>query len=183
MATMIPAGYMAKRVAKKPDRLRAPHVVDIYSVSSCISEDFADYVSSWKHNGYWLFDSPEVIRCVAREKSASLAGAWLFYYEVYESEFDGKGWQAWGPEPSFTTNVISPARKRLEGFDVVTFYAKTSPECSPLSCNLMAGELLANAHCLFDSLEEAKAALERGAFVECEPGPYRIFAVNSVDWP
>ncbi|HEX9201861.1 MAG TPA: hypothetical protein VF865_20055 [Acidobacteriaceae bacterium] len=32
---------MAKRVFIKPDWLKANHVHDIYSVSGCISEDFA----------------------------------------------------------------------------------------------------------------------------------------------
>lgn len=51
---MIPVGYMAKRVPMKPDWLKATDVVDIYSVSSCIAEDFADYIEYWKHNGYWF---------------------------------------------------------------------------------------------------------------------------------
>ncbi len=50
---MIPVGYMAKRVSKKPDWLQAAQVIDIYSVSGCVSEDFADYIDYWKHNGYW----------------------------------------------------------------------------------------------------------------------------------
>jgi hypothetical protein len=43
---MIPVGYMAKRVFKKPDWLQATQVVDIYSVSGCISQDFADYLTT-----------------------------------------------------------------------------------------------------------------------------------------
>jgi len=35
---MIPVGYMAKRVVKKPEWLKASNVADIYSVSSCCSE-------------------------------------------------------------------------------------------------------------------------------------------------
>lgn len=56
---MIPAGYMAKRVVRKPDWLTTNRVEDIYSVSGCISKDFADYITFWKHNGYWLFDSSD----------------------------------------------------------------------------------------------------------------------------
>jgi hypothetical protein len=53
-------------VAPKPEFLKALQVVDIFSVSACISEDFADYhIQYWKHNGYWLFDSPEIIRKLA----------------------------------------------------------------------------------------------------------------------
>ena len=51
---------------------------------------FDDYVDYWKHNGFWLFDSPEIIHNLAQENSINLAGTMLFYYEVYEKEFDGE---------------------------------------------------------------------------------------------
>ncbi len=43
---MIPAGYMAKRVSKKPDWVKASQVVDIYSLSFCVSVDFASLDTS-----------------------------------------------------------------------------------------------------------------------------------------
>ena len=46
-----------------------------------MSEVFADYVDFWKDNGFWLFDSPEVIKNIAQENSIDLAGTTLFYYE------------------------------------------------------------------------------------------------------
>jgi hypothetical protein len=169
---MIPIGYMAKRVCRKPEWLQAAQVVDIYSVSNCISEDFADWINYWKHNGYWFHDSPEVIRGIAQENSIELEGTSLFYYEAYEMEFHGEAWHVYLPEPSFPTDVLHPTKKQLEGFDVVSFTARTSPGCSPLSCNSLAGELPANSHCLFASFEEAKTAVPEGAFNEAEPGPY-----------
>src|SRR5262249_37431297 len=87
-SVMIPAGYTAKRASPRPEWLAAEQVVDIYSVSGCISAAFADYIPYWKHNGYWLFDAPEVIRQLARENAIDLEGTTLFYYEVYEQEFD-----------------------------------------------------------------------------------------------
>jgi len=174
---------MAKHISKKPDWLHAPNVIDIYSVGDCVSEDFADYINYWKHNGYWLFDSPEIIQTVARANSVELEGTSLFYYEAYEMEFHSESWHPFGPEPSLPTNVVPPLRKQLEGFDVVTFYARNAPECSPLSCNSLAEELRTNAHCLFDSFEEAQTNVNNRAFNDSEPGPYRIFAVYSVDWP
>lgn len=179
---MIPAGYMAKYVSKKPDWLKAAQVVDIFSVSSCVSKDFADYIKYWKHNGYWLFDSPEIIQSVAWKNSIDLEGTMLFYYEVHEMEFDGKGWHPFETEKSFQTNVIPPSRMQLEGFDVVTFSVRTSPECSPLSCNMVADEVDTNEHSLFTSFETAERALNDGVLKNSEPGPYRIFSVNSVDW-
>lgn len=172
---------MAKRVSKKPEGLDIPaSVIDIFSVSGCISEDFADYIPYWKHNGYWLFDSPEIIRNLALENSIQLEGMTLFYYEVHELEFDGDRWQAYKPETSLPTNVVVPSQKKFEGFDVVTFWAKSSPECSPLSCNGMAKELPTNQHCLFQAFADAETYLNNGAFKNAEPGPYRIFAVYSV---
>jgi len=182
---MIPAGYMAKRVGARPDWLAATNVIDVYSVSGCISADFTDYIALWKHNGYWLFDSPGMIQAVAGESQTALADTCLFYYEVYECEFDDEenAWKPFLPEPSLSTNVRVPTSKQLEGFDVVTFWAHSSPECSPLSCNALANEIPTNAHCLFASFDEAKACLDGGGFERSEPGPYRIFAVYSVEWP
>src|SRR5580704_16789820 len=123
-------GYMAKRVVKKPDWLKATNVVDIYSVSSCVSEDFTDYINYWKHNGYWFFDSPEIIRMVAKEHSIPIEGTSRFYYEAHELEFDDECWKAHSPDASFSTNVVVPSHKPPEGFDVVSFYARNAPENS-----------------------------------------------------
>jgi hypothetical protein len=180
---MIPVGYLAKHVAMKPESLNAPQVVDIFSVSACISEDFADYIEYWKHNGYWLFDSPEIIRSLAVQHAISLDGTSLFYYQAHESEFDGRSWSSVTAEPSLETHISPPPQRRLEGFDVVTFFARNAPECSPLSCNSLAETIPTNSHCLLASFEEAESSLNSGAFGNAEPGPYRIFAVYSVDWP
>jgi len=184
---MIAAGYMAKRVEKNPEWLRVPRVQDIYSVSPCLSAAFADYINYWQHNGYWLFDSPDIILAVAKKNAIPLDGTRLFYYEINELQFNAaKGsWEPFGPEPSFPLNVEKLTAARLEGYDVVSFTAGNDPECSPLSCNSLARNIETNPHCLLSSLEEAKDLLEKGRFVDCEPGPYRVFAVYSVDrpWP
>jgi hypothetical protein len=177
---MIPVGHMAKRISSAPDWLKAHRVSDVYSVSGCVSEDFADYVNFWRHNGYWLFDSPASIRKVAGEKSISLDGTKLFYYEAHESEFDGKIWKSYSSEPSIPTNVDPAKLKHLEGFDVVTFQAHNHPECSPLSCDGLAEDIQTNVHCLLESFDKAETKLNDGKLVKCEAGPYRIFAVYSV---
>lgn len=180
---MIPIGYMAKHVCSKPDWLKASQVFDVYSVSNCNSDNFADYINYWKHNGYWLFNSPEVIRTIASENSIDLQGTLLFYYEAHEQEFDGKSWRSFAPEPSLPTNILLPPVKRLEGFDIVTFFAGNSPECSPLSCNGLAEDLSTNVHCLFETFNDAETSVNTGKLTGCEPGPYRILAVYSIDWP
>jgi hypothetical protein len=180
---MIPLGYMAKRICSKPEFLNAPAVVDIYSVSSCVNDDFADYIRFWRHNGFWLFDSPEIILAIAQENSIDVQGMSLFYYEAHEMEFDGRSWRHFGPESSIPTHVAVPSKMELKGFDVVTFCAGNAPECSPLSCNGLAEVLRTNQHCLLDSFEDAKSNLEEWRFSGAEPGPCRILAVYSVAWP
>jgi hypothetical protein len=184
MAEMIPAGYMAKRIFSEPDCVRTLGVDDLYSVSSCMSNYFTDYINFWKHNGYWLFDSPKIILDLAREYAIDLVGTKIFYYEIYDLEFSENEheWRKFEPESSLAINVITPEKKSLEGFDVVAFSAGTGPECSPLSCNLLAGEMKVNQHCLLHTLGEAKQYLEEGRFNNAEPGPYRIFAVYSIEF-
>lgn len=179
---MIPVGYMAKRVAVRPDWIEAEGVADIYSVSGCVSKDFADYASYWKHNGYWFFDSPAIIRDIARAHAIDLSAHRLLYHEVYELQFDEerRRWQPFEPDPAFTTAVEAPERKQLLGFDVTSFDAQTSPECSPLSCNNLAESVEVNKHCLLPSFESAWTLLEGGTFDNSEPGPFRVFGVYSI---
>ena len=113
---MIPVGYMAKRVHEKTDWIGAPQVVDLYSVSGCISENFTDYINYWKHNGYWLFDAPAIIQGIAQENSMSLDGVSLFYYEAYELEFEGGNWKPYSPRVHFSDprgGAIQAATRRL----------------------------------------------------------------------
>jgi hypothetical protein len=180
---MIPVGYMYKSIASRPDWLKTDRVADIYSLSGCISSHFADYINYWKHNGYWLFNSPQAMEEIAREAGISLSDKTLFYYEVYDQQFDQQSnqWVDFWPEASFSTDVLLPQQKQHHGFDVVTFMNGTSPECSPLSCNHLASNVPVNSHCLFDSLEEATQSLESGAFNNTEPGPLRVFGVYTVE--
>jgi hypothetical protein len=180
---MIPVGYMAKRVVTAPTWLAADRISSIYSVSGCMSEYFADYIGFWKHNDYWLFDSPEAIAELARENDIDLAATVLFFYELHELQFDSGEWTHFAVDASVGNHVIVPGVRVLEGYDVVTFSVQSSPECSPLSCNALAAEVETNDHCLLHSFDQARTLLEHGTFTNSEPGPYRIFAVYSVGWP
>src|SRR2546421_193545 len=104
---MIPVGYMAKKVAARPEKFPAKDVVDIYSVSNCLSPAFADYIDYWLHNGWWFFDSPGAIRGLAERERIDLSGTSVFYYEVHEEEYDraSKKWSVFGPDTSFETAV------------------------------------------------------------------------------
>lgn len=179
---MIPLGYMLKSVAAPaPEWMNAPAVEAVHSLSNCVSSDFADYIPLWEHNGWWLFDSPQAIMAAAQGQDIAPNDLDLFYYEAFDLQYEDEHnfWQPI-PAPELPTNVQPPPSAKLSGFDVVTFYAGTSPECSPLSCNGLAADIQTNEHCLFHSFDDAHAAIEGGAFKDSEPGPYRIIAVYKV---
>jgi hypothetical protein len=179
---MIPAGYLYKTVAQRPEWLGVDSILAIYSISGCVSEDFVDYINYWKHNGYWLFDSPSTMNEIASEANIDLSQCKLFFYEVFELEFSQelKAWREFAPDASFSTNVVMPSDKVLQGFDVATFLCGNTPECSPLSCNSLACEIPVNEYCLFDTFEQAKGAVDAGQFANSERGPLRIFSVYTV---
>jgi len=179
---MIPAGYLYKRVACKPPWLKAAGVDDIYSVSGCISEDFIDWLEYWQHNGFWLFNAPDIMVNIAEEQGVSLNDLSLFFYRVSEKQWHDEEavWRPHQPDAAFLTDVVVPAHSQVEGYDVVSIYAGNACECSPLSCNGLATTLAVNRHCLLPTYDAAKQLLESGAFHHCEPGPYRIFEVHSI---
>ncbi len=183
---MIELGYMAKRIITS-DWPGVPHARKIYAVSNCLSKDFCDnYIPFWKHNGFWFFDSPSLIREIATENDLDLTETTLFYYRGYETQFDAD-WNKWTPyhaEVSFPTNVSPPLSERFLGYDIVTYLTQNAPECSPLSCNGMAEDedVFVNEYGLIDSLDYAIRSLENGDFNHSEPGPFRIIGVSEVEW-
>ena len=179
---LLPMGYLYRLVAKRPEWLRAEQVEDIYSLHDCFTKDFADYIKFWKHNGFWLFDSPEIIETLAREHSISLDGMQLFYFEVFEKEFDedSNSWVTFSPEASFVTNVQKPPYCSFEGFDIASFSYGNTAESSPLSCVRLAEKVPTNEHCLLDTLDDAQNTIEQNLEELHEPGPYRIIAVYTV---
>lgn len=179
---MIPAGYLLKPAALRPVSVTNATVHHIYSVSTCITGSFADYIKYWKHNGFWFFDRTSDIDEICATEGISKHGLNLFYYEAHEQEFrpEQKKWSVFAPEPTLATKVERPECARLEGFDVVSFSSSQSPECSPLSCNALANDVSVNQHCLFPTLHDAITALDGGVFDDAEPGPFRVFAVYSV---
>ncbi len=181
---MIELGYMAKRILLRPDWLDVPNVHDVYAVSDCISKNFCDDIGSWKHNGFWFFDSPALIQGIAAENDIDLTDAILVYYRGHEAQFDADRnlWTDYHADADIRTAVSPPTSGNVLGYDVVTYSMQNSPECSPLSCNSVASDVRVNEHCLIDSLDDAIERLENGAFNHSEPGPFRIIAVTAVEW-
>ena len=51
-------------------------------------------------------------------------------------------WVPFEPEARFPTRVVMTCREAFEGHDLVTFPTRTSPGCSPLSCNPLDSRLV-----------------------------------------
>jgi hypothetical protein len=125
---------------------------------------------------------------VAKENTLDLAGMTLFYYEVFEKQYDEDStqWSIFNPEPSFPTNVEVPKLSQLaklsqlEGYDVTTFAVGTSPECSPLSCNGLAARIAVDPPLSLRVVRTGEISLKAGKFDDSEPGPFRIFAVHTL---
>lgn len=92
-------------------------------------------------------------------------------------------WRNFKPEDAFITQVKTPLGKNLAGYDVVSFSLGNMAECSPLFCHHLAKEIQTNCHCLLDTFEQPREALESGKFLNTEPGLFRVFTVYTVDWP
>lgn len=182
---MNPAGYLLKKLEPPPTYLSAVSVKRVCSAGPCACEDVVDLYEGWSQNDFGLADSPEQLRALAEAQGQSTSGAVLFYYEVHEQEVVTGGqidlpltWEPLTRVPGSPANVAPPAKSKLLGFDIVVFGDVL--EHSPLSCQSVAGEVPVNEHCLVDTLEGAKAAINSGAFFRCMEGYYRIVAVYEV---
>lgn len=189
---MLPAGYLLKRITPPSGWHRGEpnRIPNVCSVADCVNDDVVDVRATWQHNSFGLANTPDTLRTLASEAEIDKAGAILFYYTAYEYElpsdgwtFDPSRWQARSPDPSSSVSdcveIPPQGSTTLLGHDVVVF--GYSLEHSPLSCNAIAFKLPVNEHCLFNSVEEALAAVNSGAFGGgCEAGRYTIFSVHRV---
>lgn len=171
----IPIGYFPKRVQARPEWLKVSHVVDICSVSECISRGPVDWINLWRHNAMWCFDSPRIAKTVVPVEDAHAFQ--IFAYRMLPLQFDNST-DAEFAIPSLAIESMPPTFDFL-GFDAVSRFAGSSFECSPLSCNGAAESESVNPHCLIDDETEiirlAKCfATESNRF---EPGPYFIVEV------
>lgn len=166
-------GYFPKRTLRHPDFLPDTGVVEICSVSNCISKDPDEWINHWRHNEMWTYDNAEAAWSVVPDEVREAFD--LYAYSLFPVRFTRAG------EEAFAIPAVNPVTLGAEfsrlGFDAVSRSYDSTFECSPLSCNYLAREVPTNRHCLLDT---AEAALELAANCEakqCEPGPYHVVEV------
>ncbi|MBF0502244.1 MAG: hypothetical protein HQM09_19035 [Candidatus Riflebacteria bacterium] len=176
-----PAGFMGKFIIACPEWIKNERVKKIYSVSGCISRDFADYIKYWLHNKFWFFNEIKQIQEICDKEAIDFRSLDILFYEVYYFQFfeERKSWETIIFEDSFKTEIQIPRSLEFLGHDIVSYYAGSAHECSVLSCNGLADEFEVNEHCLITDFDLTKSLVER--LQHCEPGPYRIIRVNKAN--
>jgi hypothetical protein len=173
---LIDSGYFIKRVMRKPDWLQVPGVLEVCSVSNCISVPPEGWVERWLHNEFgWFNRSADA---VGLAPAGSLTEYRLFAYRLYPEVFRRNS-RAPLVVPSDVRPDPIPKTFQSLGFDSVSRSMESvlGFECSPLSCNSMAAEWNVNERCLFPSLELALAGADRFATDQPEPGNYYVVEV------
>ena len=184
-------GYTLKRVAPVIDSLAGTPVIEICSVSNCISKrpEPPERWKRWLFNDSGWYNTPALAAADAEPGNSFSA----FAYELFPLEFEGDAIR-----PTTAAALLNTDRSRLPaspelayqfiGFDAVSVRraipatANTAPmmagfDHSPLSCNAQAPHHPVNQCCLLDDWNCAVAAATTFAREEPEPGPYYILGV------
>ena len=175
-------GYLPKRIVDVTgdvDAPRFPGVVEICSVSECISKSPPDWVDCWLHNtDTWLFDDPGAAWWVVPELEREHYR--LYGYRLLPTLFHESGKETALTLPEIKAVPIPASFVRI-GYDAVGYWDEPdSPlnfDHSPLSCNYMAEEYPVNRYCLVDDRDTARAMARDFATGNCEPGPYCVVEV------
>jgi len=180
-------GYQVK-VPWKPKSEWDPEnktgVVEVCSVSDCLSNRPPDWVQHWSHNRAGCHSTAE--QALETIPSGEREQYHLFAYWVAPRTFIDGEWRDFDSEDLFGADLPplpggdGPAECDVLGFDVVCWEQGKDPGCSPLSCNLMALDFKVNRHCLVPDLEEALRLVEAFTKEQCEPGPYLAMRVARV---
>lgn len=171
--TPVLIGYFPKQTAERPDWLDVAHVQEICSVSECTGSGPDGWIDSWRHNAWWAYDTQELAWSVVPAERQTQFD--LYAWRIFPVRFD-HGEERALDLPALKVEPLSAHFVRL-GFDAVSRSLGSCFECSPLSCNAMAGEVTVNRHCLIESEAEAFEVARDFSRAEPEPGPYYLIEV------
>jgi len=166
-------GYFPKKATPRPEGWDLPGVVEIASISDCIAKGPEDWIKSWKFNELGFFDEVALAESVV--PSADRSQFDLYAYSFLDERFVDGLVEQWKP-PELAGSGPESDFEPL-GFDVVSKAVTDFFECSPLSCNGGAKTFRANAHCLFETLDDAVAAAGTFSKGGWEPGPFYVAQV------
>lgn len=172
-------GFLARKVASRPDSLARAPIDDVCSVSECISPGTPDQLLHHTHNSAGFYDTEAAAWSVVPETERDAYT--LFAYRALCVRFDGVSCAQWSPAeewPGLPVNADLSAYTPV-GYDIVNASFGEWFECSPLSCSGIANEQVVNRHCLVDDVDAAieLARLFARDDASVEPGPYHVVEV------
>lgn len=166
-------GYFPKHTSKGSDSIRLPGVEQVCSVSSCVSRSPGDWISNWRHNALWVYDTEELaLSIVAPEERSEFE---LYAYFMFPVRFVDGRLEPFDL-PALRVQPLRTSFSRL-GYDAVSRTQDNEFECSPLSCNGMAQHIAVNRYCLVDTEPQAFEIARDFSIGKAEPGPYYVVEV------
>jgi hypothetical protein len=157
----------------------------VCSVSDCLSEPPPGWVDRWDFNRARCYDSEAAaLATIPLGDGARYA---CFLYRLVPAVLDDDGRRVpVDPDevfddrlPPLPAPAAPPAGYVRLGYDVVSIGSTDGFECSPLSCNGMAGEIPVNRYCLLDDVERALGVARRFDEEQPEPGDYVVVEVSA----
>lgn len=171
-------GFLARKVAPRPDFLVHAPIDDVCSVSEHVSPSAPDRIERGAHNSAGYYDTEALAWSTVPEGEADAYT--LFAYRAVPLRFDDDC-EPWSPADEWPG---LPAHTDLSpyapiGYDIVNSSFGEWFECSPLSCNGIANQYAVNRHCLVDDVEAAMelGRLFAGEHLPVEPGSYFVVEV------
>ncbi len=149
-------GFLAKKIVSRPNWLKCSAVQEVCSVSECISAGPPDRIDSWVHNDVGFYDTEDLALTVVPEQEREEYD--LFAYRIWPLRFHEElAEEEWNPVEKWAELPEEPELSRYGriGYDLVGNDLSDFFECSPLSCNGVAGEIEVNQFCLIDDHDDA----------------------------
>ncbi|HRI72432.1 MAG TPA: hypothetical protein PK156_49695 [Polyangium sp.] len=178
--SLIFLGYLAKKLATRPDWLACANVEFVASVSECISPAPPDRIDLWEHNHLGLYDTEALAKGIIAQNNP--CEYTIFAYHALPMVFhDGRAldWNPWSNSETAPPALDDHFDEHL-GFDIVGYTQGGFFECSPLSCNGVAKNTAVNRYCLVDELERAMTIATDFSKPESRVEPAWAFVVVDV---
>lgn len=170
-------GYFPKERTRVPPGFPGTAAREICSVSEHLAPGPPDWIKAWRHNEWGFFNTLADARAVLPADRAATFE--IFGYALYPLRHEPGGAVCTVEVEARAVEAL-PAGFASIGFDVPSkslVHQVAQFECSPLSCNAMAGEIPVNVYCLLDRLDVALDTARRFAREQPEPGEYYVVEV------
>jgi hypothetical protein len=170
-----PAGFPAE----------ATNVEVICSVSDCLTEPPTGWIDRWDFNRARCYDTEEA--ALATIPPGAEGKYMCFVYRLLTAVLDSEGHIVAVDAddvfdirlPPLPDAADMPVGYERLGYDVVSVGSSEGFECSPLSCNGLAGEIPVNRYCLLDDTGHALTVASRFDLDQPEPGDYYVVEVGA----